>query len=106
MTPETAIALLVFGLGLVLGVRGSVRLSVRLRRIWPEQDWQERLLLAAFVVTAWVIVVFALYVVAASIARLAGFVPPPFIGLVLAAAVLFIPAFLDMVVDRIAKSPA
>jgi len=104
MTPEM-VGLGVFGLGLVLGLRGSVRLSRRLRNVWPGQAWQGRLLLGAFVITAWVVVAFALYVVVASIARLAGFGLPTFVGFVLAAAVLFIPVFLDIVVDRIAKSP-
>lgn len=100
------VALGVFLIGLALGLRGSIRLTSRLRSAWPVMDWRERLLLTAIVVVVWTVTAFALYIGFMSLRRALGYAPldwAPIVGAIFAGAVLYIPAFLDLVVDRVAR---
>ena len=98
----------VFAVVAILGVRGSVRLTARYRAVRDQLDAREAWILRAFVIVAWVITVAALYYGFLASRRLLGFAPleglVP-ISVVVATVVLLIPAFLDYVVDRVARVP-
>lgn len=91
-----------------LGLRGSVRLTRRYRAVRPLLAKHEREILLAFVVVAWLITSGAGYFGYLSARRLLGFGPldwTPIVSVLLASAVLLIPAFLDHIVSRVARVP-
>lgn len=92
----------------VLGLRGSVRLSRRYHDVSALLVPRERLILGSFVAVAWVITLAGGWFVATSARRLLGFEPldwTPLASLLVASVVLFIPAGLDFIVDRVARVP-
>lgn len=93
---------------LVLGIRGSVRLTTRYRDVAAVLVPRERLLLLALVVVAWTITIAAAYFMWLGVRRLAGEPPfewSPLTSTLVASVILFIPAFLDYVVERVARVP-
>lgn len=97
-----------FAVVAVLGLRGSVRLTARYRAVRDQLDDRERSVLEAFAIVSWVITIAALYFGALAVRRLLGFEPLPGLtaaSAVIATLVLLIPAFLDFVVDRVARVP-
>lgn len=92
----------------LLGLRGSVRLTGRYKDVQSELIPRERLLLASLVGVSWLITLAGGYFLALSIRRSLGYPPfewTPFTSILVASAVLFIPAGLDYVVSRIARVP-
>lgn len=92
----------------ILGLRGSVRLTKRYASVSPLLDGRERTILGSIAVTAWIITLAAGYFAAMSARRLMGFDPvewAPVAGILIASVVLFIPAGLDHVVERVARVP-
>jgi hypothetical protein len=104
-------SLLFVALGAVaffLGLRGSIRLTRRYFDVRTKLVGRERLLLGSICVVAWIITVAAGYFDAASTLRVLGYTLPvgtPFVSIVIASLVLFIPVGLDYVVNRIARVP-
>ena len=93
---------------LILGLRGSVRLSRRYASVSAVLDGRERTVLGSIAVTAWIITLAAGYFVVVSARALLGFerLPwTPFVSILIAAIVLFIPVGLDYVVERVARVP-
>lgn len=92
----------------VLGIRGSWRLTRRYHDVSPQLVERERLILLAFVIVAWLVTVAALYFGGLSVRRLLGFEALPqfsAVSAVIAFAIFLIPAFLDAVVERVARVP-
>lgn len=92
----------------VLGIRGSWRLTRRYHDVSPQLVERERLILLAFVIVAWLVTVAAAYFGFLTVRRLLGFEPLPELAPVsalVAFGVFMIPAFLDAVVDRVARVP-
>jgi hypothetical protein len=106
---ESAIAFVVAALAAFgLGVRGSLRLTLRYRAVKDELEWYERLILWAIVVVAWTVTVAAGFYAATSGRRLLGYEPlewTPLAGILIAIIVMLIPTFLDAVVERVARVP-
>lgn len=105
---EGLVYAVLFAIVSVLGLRGSIRLTLRYRAVRAELDERERPVLRSFAIVSWVITVACLYFGALSVRRLLGF--EPIGGLAVASAVvaivvLLVPAFLDYVVDRAARVP-
>ena len=97
-----------FGIAAIFGLRGSVRLTRRYRDVRSRLDSREALILLAIVIVSWVITITAFYFGGLSVRRLLGFESIPElvpISALLAIGVLFIPTFLDAVVDRVARVP-
>lgn len=107
MTSAHAFAVVAL-IAFVLGLRGSVRLSRRYRAVSPLLLQHEREILLAFVVVAWLVTVAAGFFGLIAARRLVGFAPldwAPVAQVLLASAVLLIPAFLDHIVSRVARVP-
>lgn len=97
-----------FVIAAVVGVRSSLHLTRRYRSVRGQLESRDALLLLAFVLVAWTLTVAALWWGFVSVRRIVGFEPldwTPFVSVVLAAVVLFIPAYLDAIVGRVAKVP-
>ena len=91
-----------------LGLRGSVRLTRRYLDVTVALIPRERLILASFVVVAWLITGAAGYFDLLSARRILGYAPfdwTPIASIVIASVILFIPAGLDYVVSRVARVP-
>lgn len=105
---EAWVFVLLGAIAVILGIRGSVRLTHRYLDAARILIPRERLLLGALVVVCWLITIVGAYFVVISARRIAGFDAlewSPFASIVLASAVLFIPAALDFVIERIARLP-
>ena len=92
----------------VLGLRGSIRLTLRFRDVRTRLDAHEALILFAIVVVAWVVTVAAFYFGGLAVRRLLGFDTIPElvpVSALISIVVLFIPTLLDAVVDRVARVP-
>lgn len=104
-----AIPLLVaFLIVAVLGIRGSWRLTRRYHDVRGQLIPRERLILLAMVIVAWTVTVAALYFGGLSVRRALGFPALPELaplGTLFAIVIFLIPAFLDAVVDRVARVP-
>lgn len=90
----------------VLGIRGSWRLTRRYHDVSSQLVDRERLILLAFVIVAWLITVAAAYFGFLTVRRMLGFEPLPElapVSAVIAFGIFLIPAFLDAVVDRVAR---
>lgn len=97
-----------FGIAAILGLRGSWRLTARYTAVHSQLDDRETLILRAVVVVSWVITIAVLYFGFLTIRRLLGFAPLPElipVSAIVATGVLLIPAFLDYIVDRVARVP-
>lgn len=108
MTPEPWVYVVLFAIVAILGIRGSWRLTARYHDVRDQLDERERGVLLSFVVVSWVITGAALYFGAVATWRILGY--EPFAGMsvvsaIVATVVLLIPAFLDYVVDRVARVP-
>jgi len=105
---DAALFVCLGAIAFILGLRGSIRLTSRYLDVKTLLVCRERLLLGSIVVVAWVITVAAGYFDAVSTVRLLGITLPsgtPFVSILLASIVLFIPVGLDYVVDRVARVP-
>lgn len=95
-----------FGIAFVLGVRASVRMTLRYWAVADELDWRERLVLLLLMNIAWVITIMAGYVGFLSVRTLLGYEPinelRP-VTVVLSTLVLLLPAVIDFVVARVAR---
>jgi hypothetical protein len=105
---EAWVFVVLAGCAIVLGVRGSIRLARRYRGVHGDLEPRERLILGALVVVAWTITLVGAYFALLSLRRVLGF--PPIEGVstvsvLVASLVLFIPAGLDAVVERVARIP-
>lgn len=92
----------------VLGLRGSVRLTKRYHDVTLLLVARERLILGSFVGVSWIITLAGGWFVFTSARRLLGFPAldwTPLVSLLIASIVLFIPAALDYLVDRVARVP-
>lgn len=92
----------------LLGLRGSIRLTRRYRAVTGHLLPRERLILGSLAIVAWVITIAAGWFDGLSILRLDGAELPrwtPFVSVVVASVVLFIPVGLDYVVNRVARVP-
>lgn len=106
MSGDIVFALLILP-AVIVGLRGSIRLTIRFRRTSPQLVALERLLLGTLVAVAWLITTVGAWLVYASSRRIMGLAPLPggaLITLVGAEAILFIPGALDLVVTWIARS--
>lgn len=100
--------LLIFVIVAVLGVRGSWRLTRRYRDVQGELTERERSILFAFVIVSWTITFAALYFGGLTVRNQLGFERLPQLAPVsafIATVILLIPAFLDWVVERVARVP-
>lgn len=91
-----------------VGLRGSIRLQRRYVDVRDQLVRRERLLLQSIVTVAWIITVAAGFFAAVSARRILGLDAldwTPFAALIVATAVLFIPAGLDYVVGLVARVP-
>ena len=98
----------VFAIFAILGVRGSIRLARRYRDVRGQLIQRERLLLLSIVVVAWAIAGAALYFGFLAVRVVLGFERIPQLAPVsalIATAILLIPAFLDWVVEHVARVP-
>lgn len=105
---ETTWFLVIFSVAFLLGLRGSWRLTRRYRDVRDQLIDRERLILLSIVVVSWVITVAAGYFGVLSVRTIAGFERIPQlvpVSVLISSGVLFIPAFLDAVVDRVARVP-
>lgn len=105
---EAVVYALVFAIVAVLGVRGSWRLTRRYRDVRLELIERERWILLALVVVAWSITLAALYFGGLTVRSLLGFPRLPQlapVSVLIATGILLIPAFLDWVVDHVARVP-
>lgn len=103
MTTEAVVGLAVLGTAFILGVRSVISLWA----IWLHDVRTRRNpILAAFAIIALVVTLASGWFGFASLRRLAGNEPLPFgpaVGLVLAAIVLLIPVWLDLIVSLVAR---
>lgn len=98
----------VVAIAFVLGLRGSVRLTRRYADVSALLVRRERAILGSFVIVAWLITGAAGFFGALSARRLLGYEAidwTPFASVIVASVILFIPVFLDYVVDRVARVP-
>lgn len=105
---EPWVYVVLFAVVVILGVRGSVRLTRRFVAVHDRLDDRETWVLGSYVIVAWAITAAAIYFGGLSVRRLLGYEPIDslqFVSAVVAAVVLLIPAFLDYVVDRVARVP-
>lgn len=105
---EASVFVAVGAFAFLFGLRASVRLTRRYRDVSPLLISRERLILGSFVVVAWSITFAAGFFDGLSARRLLGFDPiqwTPFVSILVASAILFIPVGLDMVVSRVARVP-
>lgn len=97
-----------FVVAAVFGLRGSIRLTRRYRAVRDRLDQRERLVLLAFVIVAWLITCAAFWFGSLSVRTVLGYERivwiAPFSALI-ATGVLLVPAFLDAVVERVARVP-
>lgn len=95
-----------FGIAFVLGLRASVRMTLRYWAVADETEWRERLVLLLLMNIAWVITATAGYFGFLSMRTLLGYEPidelRP-VTVVLATLVLLTPAVIDFVVARVAR---
>lgn len=102
-------AFLVLGIvALPLGLRGSIRLTRRYRDVRGQLDSRERLILLTFVVLAWAALAIGIYLVVLAGRRVLDMAPlewTPVVTLVIAAGILYLPAVLDFVIERVARVP-
>lgn len=92
----------------VLGIRGSWRLTSRYRAIKSQLIARERWILLAIVIVAWAVTFAALYFGGLTMRRLVGFEALPQLApasALIATGILLIPAFLDWVVEQVARVP-
>jgi hypothetical protein len=92
----------------IFGLRGSIRLTRRYVDVSVRLVQRERAILGSFVVVAWLITIGAGFFDAVAARRLLGFTAldwTPVASIVIASLILFIPAGLDYVVDRVARVP-
>jgi len=97
-----------FGIVAILGLRGSWRLAARYASVRSQLDDRETWILRAIVIVSWVITLAALYYGLLAVRRLLGFESLPElvpVSVIVAIAVLLIPAFLDYIVERVARVP-
>ena len=105
---EPWIYVVLFGIAAIFGLRGSVRLTQRYRDVRNQLDRREALILMAIVAVSWVITLAAVFYGVIAVRRLLGYdyitelVP---VSAFLSIGILFIPTFLDAVVDRVARVP-
>jgi len=107
-TVEPWVYAVLFGIVAILGVRGSWRLTSRYMFVNSQLDDRETLILRAVVIVAWTITIAALYFGFLAVRRLLGYEPLPElvpVSAVIAIGVLLIPAFLDYIVERVARVP-
>ena len=100
--------LAVTAIAFILGLRGSIRLHRRYRDVAEQLIPRERLLLASIVGVSFTITVAAGYFALVSARRLLGYEAiewTPIVSLIVATAILFIPAALDYVVGLVARVP-
>jgi hypothetical protein len=108
MSDQAVAFTVVLAIAAILGLRATFRLTRRYRAVSPQLDERERLVLGSFVGVAWVITLTASFYGILSARRLLGLDPIAWsatISLLLASAVLLIPAGLDYIVDRVARVP-
>lgn len=105
---DAAFYAILLGITTVLGLRGSIRLTRRYLGVRGELVDRERWILLAFVIVSWAVTVAAMWFGWLTVRRLLGFAPVPetaAIGALIATVVMLIPAFLDWVVERVARVP-
>lgn len=101
------VALGVFIIALVSGTEGSVRLTMRYLSIRPVVDRTDAWIVLGMALVAWALVLFMLYIGILSLRRIAGLAPldwTPVVTNVFATGLLFIPKFLSVVVERVARA--
>jgi hypothetical protein len=103
MTAEATAGLIVLGVAFLLGVRSVYRLWA----LWLHDELTRRNpLLAAFAIIAFIITVASGFFGATSLRRVLGYEPLPYgplVALVLAAIVLLIPVWLDLLISLVAR---
>lgn len=108
MTDGARWFLVVTAIAFILGLRGSIRLHRRYVDVARQLVRRERLLLASIVGVSWTITAAAGYFAIVSARRIAGWETlewTPLVSLIVATAILFIPAALDYVVGLVARVP-
>lgn len=97
-----------FCIAAILGLRGSIRLTQRYIDVVDKLQEREALILIAIVITSWIITGAAGWFGTVNVVRLLGLDfggEVVVLSAVIATLVLFIPAFLDAMVDRVARVP-
>lgn len=105
---EASVFVLVGAVAFISGLRGSIRLHRRYIDVRKQLLNRERLLLASIVIVCWLITVTGGLLVVLTGRRLMGFTPFEWgatVTLLFAVAILFIPAFFDYIVARVARVP-
>lgn len=95
-----------FVVGFLVGLRSTVRLTARYKTVAPSLMPREGLILQAFVVVSGSITIAAGFFGALAVRRLLGFDPLTWsapLTVLLSAIVLFLPLYLERVVDRVAR---
>jgi Mn2+/Fe2+ NRAMP family transporter len=104
--PAPYVIAAVFVVACLVGLRSTLRLARIYRDVAPALPARDRMILQAFVVVAGSITTASGIFGALAVRRLLGFPPlswSPFITVVVATIVLFLPLYLEQVVQRIAR---